>query len=77
MNSRIIKEDFNNNRRPVTRQCLDWSERRPHLAGQLGAKFLNKMLERKWFKKVEFSRELVVTSKGRQELYELLGVVLQ
>ena len=35
----ISKEDFNNNRRPVTRQCLDWSERRPHLAGQLGANF--------------------------------------
>jgi DNA-binding transcriptional ArsR family regulator len=73
----IAKEDFNNTRRPVTRQCLDWSERRPHLAGQLGAEFLNKMLERKWFKRVEFSRELVATSKGRQELYELLGVALQ
>lgn len=73
----ISKEDFNNNRRPLTRQCLDWSERRPHLAGQLGAEFLNKMLERKWFKKVEFSRELVATSKGRQELYERLGVALQ
>ncbi|MCP9770294.1 transcriptional regulator [Lacihabitans sp. LS3-19] len=73
----ISKEGFNNNRRPLTRQCLDWSERRPHLAGQLGAEFLNKMLERKWFKKVEFSRELVATSKGRQELYELLGVALQ
>jgi DNA-binding transcriptional ArsR family regulator len=73
----ISKDDFNNNRRPVTRQCLDWSERRPHLAGQLGAEFLNKMLERKWFKKVAFSRELVATSKGRKELYELLGVALQ
>ncbi len=73
----ISKDEFNNNRRPITRQCLDWSERRPHLAGQLGAEFLNKMLERKWFKKVEFSRELVATSKGRQELYELLGVALQ
>lgn len=73
----ISKDEFNNNRRPITRQCLDWSERRPHLAGQLGAEFLSKMLERKWFKKVEFSRELVATSKGRQELYELLGVALQ
>lgn len=73
----ISKDSFDNNRRPVTRQCLDWSERRPHLAGQLGAEFLNKMFERKWFKKVEFSRELVATSKGRQELYELLGVALQ
>ncbi|MFD2034015.1 ArsR/SmtB family transcription factor [Belliella marina] len=73
----ILKEDLTNNRRPVTRQCLDWSERRPHLAGLLGAEFLNKMLERKWFKKVEFSRELVITGKGRQELYDLLGIVLQ
>jgi DNA-binding transcriptional ArsR family regulator len=73
----ISKEDFINNRRPITRQCLDWSERRPHLAGQLGAELLNKMLQRKWFKKVEFSRELVATSKGRQELYELLGVAIQ
>jgi DNA-binding transcriptional ArsR family regulator len=72
----ISKENFTNNRRPLTRQCLDWSERRPHLAGQLGATFLNKMLERKWFKRVEFSRELVATAKGRQEIYELLGVAL-
>jgi len=73
----ISKDSFKNSRRPVTRQCLDWSERRPHLAGQLGAEFLNKMLERKWFKKVEFSRELVLTAKGRQELYDLLGIALQ
>lgn len=73
----ISKNAFNNNRRPVTLQCLDWSERRPHLAGRLGAEFLNKMFERKWFKKVEFSRELVITGKGRQELYDLLGIALQ
>jgi hypothetical protein len=72
----ISKDTFTNNRRPVTLQCLDWSERRPHLAGQLGATFLNKMLERKWFKRVEFSRELVITGKGCQEIYELLGVAL-
>lgn len=73
----ISEEDFTNNRRPLTRQCLDWSERRPHLAGQLGAAFLSRILQRKWFKKVEFSRELVVTGKGRQELYDLLGIELQ
>ena len=66
-----------NNRRPLTRQCLDWSERRPHLAGLLGAILLKKMLQKKWFKKKQFSRELIVTSKGRQEAYELLGLSLQ
>ncbi|MEO7524478.1 MAG: winged helix-turn-helix domain-containing protein [Ferruginibacter sp.] len=73
----IKKDDFTNIRRPLTRQCLDWSERRPHLAGQLGAVFLEKMLQKKWFKKKQFSRELVVTAKGHEELYDLLGVVLQ
>ena len=72
-----ISKDSFNNRRPVTRQCLDWSERRPHLAGQLGAQLLNKMLERKWFKKVAFTRKLVITGKGSQELYNLLGVDLR
>jgi len=72
----ILQKDFTNARRPLTRQCLDWSERRPHLAGLLGAKLLEKMVERKWFKKVQFSRELIVAAKGRQEIYELLGVAL-
>jgi DNA-binding transcriptional ArsR family regulator len=74
---RIYKQHYTNNRRPLTRQCLDWSERRPHLAGQLGADLLKAMLEKKWFKKIQFSRELLVTAKGRQGMYEFLGVVLK
>ena len=70
----ITEENFNNNRRPLTRQCLDWSERRPHLAGQLGASILEKMLAQRWFKKNAFSRALAVTAKGRQELRDGLGV---
>ncbi len=73
----ISKKVFINNRRSLTRQCLDWSERRPHLAGQLGAALLNEMFKRKWLKKIEFSRELIITSKGHRELYDLLGVVIQ
>lgn len=73
----IFPSDFVGNRRPMTRQCLDWSERRPHLAGQLGATFLEKALQRKWFEKIQFSRELSVTSKGRQEIYKLLNITLK
>ena len=72
----IFPGDFAGNRRPLTRQCLDWSERRPHLAGQLGATFLEKALHRKWFEKIQFSRELSVTSKGQQEIYKLLNITL-
>ena len=70
----INKNDLENKRRPLTRQCLDWSERRPHLAGQLGATLLEKMLQRKWFRKVQFSRELLATTTARKELNELLGI---
>lgn len=72
----ISEEEFKNNRRPLTRQCLDWSERRPHLAGHLAAVLLEKLLKRKWFKKVQFSRELIVTATGRQEAKEMLGINL-
>jgi len=72
----ISKSDFAKKRRPLTRQCLDWSERRPHLAGQLGAVLLDLAIREDWFRKVSFSRELAVTSKGRGTLYDLLGISL-
>lgn len=68
----IREADFLKSRRPLARQCLDWSERRPHLAGHLGALFLQMGLENHWFKRVQFSRELIITAKGRQNLYRLL-----
>lgn len=68
----ISKLDFEGSRRPLTRQCLDWSQRRPHLAGQLGSVILEKMLKKGWFRKVDFSRELILTSEGRQQLFNLL-----
>jgi DNA-binding transcriptional ArsR family regulator len=73
----ITRDDLLKTRRPVIRQCLDWSERRPHLSGQLGALLLKKMLEKNWFKRVQFSRQLIISSKGQQQLYELLGIQLK
>ena len=70
----ITEENITNKRRALTRQCLDWSERRPHLAGQIGAQLLEKMLELRWFKKIQFSRALLVTAKGKSELHNLLGI---
>lgn len=70
----ILESDFASNRRPLARQCLDWTERKPHLAGQLGATVLKVMFEKKWLRKTQFSRELLVTPKGQQELNALLGI---
>lgn len=72
----ILKDDIVSQRRPIARQCLDWSERRPHVAGQIGALLLGKMLEKNWFKRVQFSRELITTAKGQKGIFNLLGIEL-
>jgi DNA-binding transcriptional ArsR family regulator len=73
----ILRGELGNTRRPLTRLCLDWSERKPHLAGEFGATLLSKMLDEKWFRKVQFSRELIVTPKGYEKLKASLGLELQ
>ncbi|MFG1398362.1 ArsR/SmtB family transcription factor [Roseixanthobacter pseudopolyaromaticivorans] len=55
-------------KRPLCRTCLDWSERRPHVAGQLGAALLNRLLEREWIVRQPDSRALKITAEGRQGL---------
>jgi DNA-binding transcriptional ArsR family regulator len=51
-------------RRPLCRSCLDWSERRPHLAGALGAALLERMLALHWARRVEGSRVVRFTPAG-------------
>ena len=58
-----------NSSRPVCRTCLDWSERRPHLAGQLGAKLLDRLLTLGWVKRVAGSRALAITKTGADGLH--------
>jgi DNA-binding transcriptional ArsR family regulator len=51
-------------RRPLCRSCLDWSERRPHLAGALGAALLERLLALHWARRVEGSRVVLFTPAG-------------
>lgn len=55
-------------RRAFAKPCLDWTERRHHLAGALGAAVLEQMLEMHWLKKTANSRAVVVTARGQQAL---------
>ena len=50
------------------RPCLDWSERRYHVAGRLGAIFLNFCFERRWLERRTDSRALQVTSLGARPI---------
>ena len=55
-------------RRPQLRPCLDWSERRPHIGGQLGAGMLELLLSRDWVRRRRGSRVLLVTDEGERRL---------
>ena len=61
-------------RRSFAKACLDWTERRHHLAGALGAAMLEKMLELHWLRRTTQSRAVVVTAKGRQGLEARFGI---
>ncbi|GCE05016.1 ArsR/SmtB family transcription factor [Dictyobacter aurantiacus] len=61
-------------RRMFARQCLDWSERRYHLAGSLGTAIARQLFERGWLEKIPSCRALRVTDKGRVGLLEMFGL---
>ncbi|HSI59366.1 MAG TPA: transcriptional regulator, partial [Ideonella sp.] len=63
-------------RRRFACACLDWSERRPHLGGALGAALLALALQRRWLQRELDSRQLRVTPLGRRELASRFGVSL-
>ncbi|MFI9360309.1 ArsR/SmtB family transcription factor [Kitasatospora sp. NPDC053057] len=60
--------------RPVVRSCLDWTERRSHLGGALGAALCRTALDRAWVERIGSGRALRVTPDGCRALRELLGV---
>jgi DNA-binding transcriptional ArsR family regulator len=55
-------------RRAFCRPCLDWSERRFHLAGRVGAAILHHCLDQAWLERRRGSRALKVTERGRNAL---------
>jgi hypothetical protein len=61
-------------RRGLARQCLDWTERTHHLAGPLGAAFMNTLCASGWLRRSRRSRIVHLTPKGRLELKRRLGV---
>ncbi|WP_447763022.1 ArsR/SmtB family transcription factor [Sphingopyxis panaciterrae] len=61
-------------RRPFCRPCLDWSERRPHLGGWLGAALLTCLRDRQWVRAQQGSRTLLITPPGARELHRLFAI---
>jgi DNA-binding transcriptional ArsR family regulator len=61
-------------RRRFAYACVDWSERRPHLGGALGAALLKIALQRKWLFQDLDSRALGITRLGQRELFNRFGL---
>ncbi|MFI0544757.1 ArsR/SmtB family transcription factor [Streptomyces sp. WSLK1-3] len=61
-------------RRPLARGCLDWTERRPHLAGVAGAALCRHALDAGWCVRIGSERAVKVTAAGEQAWADLLGI---
>jgi DNA-binding transcriptional ArsR family regulator len=64
-------------KRLLARPCLDWSERRPHLAGALGAAFLQRLFELEWIWRYSEGRAVTLTPAGVEGLQREFGLVLR
>ncbi|MGE7439684.1 ArsR/SmtB family transcription factor [Kitasatospora sp. NPDC001175] len=62
--------------RPLVRSCLDWTERRPHLAGALGAALCAHAMDAGWLEPIGTGRALRVTASGTDALHDLFGITL-
>ncbi|MEO8276881.1 MAG: winged helix-turn-helix domain-containing protein [Thermoanaerobaculia bacterium] len=60
-------------RRPLCRSCLDWTERRHHLAGAIGAALLNQVIARRWARLDRTSRALHFSTLGEAALFGALS----
>jgi DNA-binding transcriptional ArsR family regulator len=69
-------DDLRRGRRTFCRPCLDWSERRPHLAGALGAALAVRCLELGWVARIRDSRALRISGEGQRGFKEFFGAVL-
>src|SRR5579863_2711897 len=64
-------------RRVFCRPCLDWSERRPHLAGRVGAALACRCFELGWIKRQRDTRAVAITAVGREGLRETFGIEME
>jgi DNA-binding transcriptional ArsR family regulator len=72
---RALGIDPNGRRAPVpARRCLDWTERRHHLAGPVGTALAELAFARSWVRRMRGTRAVLVTPSGRQQLQRIFNV---
>jgi len=61
-------------RRPFCRLCLDWTERRPHIAGAVGAAITKRCFDLGWMERRKGSHAVIVTPSGRRGFQKTFGI---
>ena len=69
----IDLNDLRSKRTPLCRECLDWSERRSHLAGSLGRAFLSRFEDLSWARRNQKTRVVDFSRRGEKEFARLLS----
>ncbi|MGX9932787.1 ArsR/SmtB family transcription factor [Virgibacillus salarius] len=70
----IDLEKLKKKRRSFSHKCLDWSERRPHLAGALGNALLERFIELHWIQQLPKTRAIKITAEGEKGFKEIFAV---
>lgn len=73
----IESELLSESRRMLATQCLDWSERRPHVGGALGAALADRMIGLGWFARARSGRSLKIGPGGRRSLLKNFGIRIE
>jgi DNA-binding transcriptional ArsR family regulator len=73
----VSVDDIGKARRTFCRPCIDWSERRPHLAGALGAALATRFFDLGWVARTRDSRALQISGDGERGFAEIFGVRLE
>jgi DNA-binding transcriptional ArsR family regulator len=63
-------------RRVFCRPCIDWTERRPHIGGAIGAALAHRCFELKWIERLRDGRALAITPAGRRGLMQFFSLSL-
>jgi len=71
---RIELPTLRSTRRHSCRLCLDWTERRPHIAGALGAALTKRYFDLGWMERMRRSHAVIVTRLGRRGFQETFGI---
>jgi hypothetical protein len=61
-------------RRRFCRSCLDWTERRPHIGGAIGAALANRCFDLGWAGRMKDSRAVIITGSGRKGFMDVFGI---